>query len=980
MKYNKKWLSGILTVLALAYVMAVSYGGCGGGGGSDSGSGSSGGGDNGTSGGSSGEVGWSFATVDTASVRGWDSSIAVDRNNKIHISYYDATNKELKYATDASGSWVITTVDNVNEVGEYTAIGVDSNNKVHIAYFDYTDENLKYATNASGDWVAIPIDEGGWVGEYASLAVDSDNKVHISYYDYTSKDLKYATNAGGGWVTTKIDGTEEGWYGVGAFTSIAIDTNDKVHIAYLGITGYNLKYATNAGGGWTIDVVDESDDVGEYAALAVDFNNKAHISYYRYEYDNGDLKYATNISGTWASTTVDSPGNTGFFTSIVTDSYDRAHITYVDLDNHALRYATNQSGTWITDTLTSPVTGEETSITVDSLDNLHVSYCGSEDLRYAKYTTLPGAPEAVTSPSPAHNATQIAVNTQLGWGPARRATSYKVYCGTVDPPPFLANTTALTYNPGALNYTTVYYWRIDASNSVSTVAGTVWSFTTRDPDPDQVNPLAPDHDIINVPDDQQLTWEAANNATSYNVYFGTSPTPTFKTNTGSLTYNPGALAITTTYYWRIDSVNASATTTGITRRFSTQTDYWAKTYGLGDSASFIRQTADEGYIMAGTTDSCGAGGIDIWVVKLLSNTAIAWQKTYGGSDNDVSCGIQQTADGGYIVAGSTYSFGAGQSDCWVLKLNSDGTVAWQKAYGGASYDKATCIRQTADGGYIFTGLSQSFVADTWMLWVMKLDSDGSVTWEKRYDNTLYNSLTCISPTADGGYIVATTSSAGGGQDDFQVIKLNSDGTVTWQKAYGGTNDDMARCIQQTADGGYIVAGSMYRGVPALDDIWILKLNSDGTIAWQKYYGGNNADSAAYILQTGDGGYIVAANGSSVANSSLIMKLNSDGTVAWQKSYDVTAASNMINSIQATADGGYILAGALNYDMIHNIWALKIKADGTATPLGANTALAPANTAVTANDSSSTDTNTSATVTATSATISDSDTSTGQQAP
>ena len=136
----------------------------------------------------------SISTIDSTGTVGEYTSIALDSNNKVHISYYDSSNSALKYATNASGSWAASTIDSIGDVGKYTSIAIDSNNKVHISYYDDTNDDLKYATNASGSWVSYAVDSTGNVGAYTSIAVDSNNKVHISYYDDTNDDLKYATN------------------------------------------------------------------------------------------------------------------------------------------------------------------------------------------------------------------------------------------------------------------------------------------------------------------------------------------------------------------------------------------------------------------------------------------------------------------------------------------------------------------------------------------------------------------------------------------------------------------------------------------------------------------------------------------------------------------------------------------------------------------------------------------------------------------
>ncbi|MGR3310715.1 MAG: hypothetical protein ACUZ77_08055 [Candidatus Brocadiales bacterium] len=208
---------------------------------------------------------------------------------------------------------------------------------------------------------------------------------------------------------------------------------------------------------------------------------------------------------------------------------------------------------------------------------------------------------------------------------------------------------------------------------------------------------------------------------------------------------------------------------------------WAATYGgSGDDVSFSSmQTTDGGYIVSGETNSFGAGDDDFWVLKLDSNGNVQWQKTYGGSNKDEPFSIQQTSDGGYVVAGGTHSYGAGGEDSWVLKLDSSGNIQWQKTYGGGVDDDADSSRQTSDGGYILTGGTNSFGTGNEDIWVLKLDSSGNVQWQKTYGgNFLDYADGSIQQTSDGGYVVAgETASFGTGGEDLWVLKLKPDGSI-----------------------------------------------------------------------------------------------------------------------------------------------------------------------------------------------------------
>jgi len=366
---------------------------------------------------------------------------------------------------------------------------------------------------------------------------------------------------------------------------------------------------------------------------------------------------------------------------------------------------------------------------------------------------------------------------------------------------------------------------------------------------------------------------------------------------------------------------------------------WARAYGgfSTEHAYSIQQTNDGGYIIAGETHSFGAGDQDFWVLKLSSIGAIEWQRTYGGNSWEWPHSIQQTSDGGYVVAGITYSFGAGNVDFWVLKLSSIGTMEWQHTYGGSEDDWARSIQQTSDGGYIVAGGTCSFGFVWEEIWILKLYSDGAIEWQKTYGGSRNDSAYSVQQTSDGGYIVAgETQSYVAGNTDIWILKLYSDGAIEWQRTYGGSRYNSAHSIQQTSDEGYVVAGNTDSFGAGDYDIWVLKLNSDGTIIeWQHSYGGSGNDSAYSIQQTSDGGYVVAGNTDSFGagiEDIWILKLNPDGTtIEWQHSYG-GSNNERAYSIQQTSDEGYIVAGqTYSFEAINagpgDFLILKLYSDG-----------------------------------------------------
>jgi hypothetical protein len=307
-----------------------------------------------------------------------------------------------------------------------------------------------------------------------------------------------------------------------------------------------------------------------------------------------------------------------------------------------------------------------------------------------------------------------------------------------------------------------------------------------------------------------------------------------------------------------------------------------------DNAFDILKTNDGGYILVGYTSSNDGdvsgnqGQFDAWLIKLSSFGIIEWQRLLGGTGLDQMNSVQQTPDGGYVAAGHTYSNNGdvvgthGIQEAWVVKLSSAGTLQWQKPLGGTQNDEASGIQITADGGYIVVGSTLSNdgqVTGThggYDAWVMKLSSTGDLEWQKALGGTLNDRAFAVQQTTEGGYIVAGSSSSNDGDvsgnhggDDAWVVKLSTNGAVEWQKTLGGTNNESAQSIQLTSDGGYVLSGFVgsnngdVTGSHGTNDMWAVKLSSAGILQWQKPFGGTNSDWAYSIQLTPDGGFILS---------------------------------------------------------------------------------------------------------------------------
>jgi hypothetical protein len=339
---------------------------------------------------------------------------------------------------------------------------------------------------------------------------------------------------------------------------------------------------------------------------------------------------------------------------------------------------------------------------------------------------------------------------------------------------------------------------------------------------------------------------------------------------------------------------------------------FVRAYGRpgNNAARSVQRTSDGGYIVAGWTHSF-FGGIyyDILLIKTDANGDVQWAKTYGGTDNDLVYSVQQTSDGGYILAGGTTSFGVGGGDIFLIKTDAFGNVQWAKTYGGPGYDEAFSVQETSGGGYIVAGITNSFGAGFDIL-LIKTDANGNVQWAKTYGGTDNDLVYSVQQTSDGGYILAggTTSFGAGGNDVF-LIKTDAFGNVQWAKTYGEEDDDVAYSVQQTSDGGYIVAGTTRSFGVGWDDIFLIKTNASGNIVWTKTYGGTGWDEAFSVQQTSDGGYIVAGTTSSFGggNNAFLVKTNAFGNLQWAKTYG-GINDDRAYSVRQTPDGGYIVAG------------------------------------------------------------------------
>ena len=301
------------------------------------------------------------------------------------------------------------------------------------------------------------------------------------------------------------------------------------------------------------------------------------------------------------------------------------------------------------------------------------------------------------------------------------------------------------------------------------------------------------------------------------------------------------------------------------------TKLWEKTFGGSgwDAGWSVQQTTDGGYIIGGDTESSGTGDGDAYLIKTDTYGNLQWEKTFGANNWHSTYSVQQMSDGGYVIVGETAASSFGVSDVFLIKTDAYGNLQWEKTFGGSSYDWGQSVQQTSDGGYIIVGRTASFGAGGYDVYLIKTGVDGNKLWEKTFGGSGDDAGTSIEKTSDGGYIiVGYTSSIGAGGDDVYLLKADADGNKLWEKAFGSSGTDWGASVEQTRDGGFIIAGSTETEVGTeIDDVYLIKTGTDGTLQWEKTFGGSDEDTAYSVKQTSDGAYIVAGRTNSLGAGS-----------------------------------------------------------------------------------------------------------------
>ncbi|MDQ1167095.1 T9SS type B sorting domain-containing protein [Flavobacterium sp. SORGH_AS_0622] len=434
-----------------------------------------------------------------------------------------------------------------------------------------------------------------------------------------------------------------------------------------------------------------------------------------------------------------------------------------------------------------------------------------------------------------------------------------------------------------------------------------------------------------------------------------------------------------------------------TASITAQNIQWQNTIGGNDYdwCDFIEKTSDGNYIsggysysnISGDKNENSRGQNDFWFFKLDDLTGnLLWQKTIGGTSNDHLVSAKETTDGGYILGGYSSSGISGEKtqntkggdDYWVVKLDSNRNIVWDKTYGGTGTDRLTCIIETEDGGYLIGGESDSNISGdknenskgSIDIWVIKIDNLGTIVWQKTIGGNAADLISSISKTNDHKYVVVSSSSSNISGDktqnskgifDYWILKLDLDGSIIWQNTIGGNNGDYAKSIIATADGNYFIGGDSSSRISGdktentinnSNDVWLVKLNNNGQLIWQKNFGGDDTEIFSNMRLTSDNGLVlgimsysgisgIKTEASQGNRDYWIIKLDSNNILEWDKAFGGSSVDQTQSIVQSN-DGSYVIAGWSQSDIsgdktenksgLQDFWILKFNVCNTAEPI------------------------------------------------
>jgi predicted secreted protein len=364
-------------------------------------------------------------------------------------------------------------------------------------------------------------------------------------------------------------------------------------------------------------------------------------------------------------------------------------------------------------------------------------------------------------------------------------------------------------------------------------------------------------------------------------------------------------------------------------RFVSVSIAWQNDFSVvgDDCAHAISQNADGNYVLAGNSVAVGCTGDVAWLVMVDSSGNIEWNQTYTGLGVVYLWSVACTSDMGYIAAGYTSS-GNGENYAWLLKTDSQGNLEWNQTYGNSGDSRAFSVIQTNDGGYVFAGYTGSFGQSGNNFWLVKTDSQGNMLWNQTYGGAENDEAYAVIQTNDGGFAIAgQTDSFGDGGNDAWVVKTDSSGNIQWNQTYGTPTDNGAFSLVQTSDGGYALVGYTYSNAQSQYEAWLIKTDPCGNMEWEKTCNGGGDTEALSIVQTDNGGYVLAGYTDSygpVGSQIWVEQIGSNGKTEWSQTMGGEGDDGAF-AVTKSVSNTYVVVGYQNINGgdVSNAWVAQV---------------------------------------------------------
>ncbi|MHA1110176.1 MAG: hypothetical protein ACTSRE_03700 [Promethearchaeota archaeon] len=292
---------------------------------------------------------------------------------------------------------------------------------------------------------------------------------------------------------------------------------------------------------------------------------------------------------------------------------------------------------------------------------------------------------------------------------------------------------------------------------------------------------------------------------------------------------------------------------------------WNYTYGgTGEDVVLsIIVTPDGGYALTGLTESFGNGEWDAWLIKIDNTGQIQWNQTYGGFEKDYGGSLSLTLDVGYVICGYTESFGLGARDFYLIKTDNLGNLLWNKTFGGYDSERGSSVIIAPDGGFLLIGITETSYTDSQDVWVVKTDSNGTHLWNRTFGGSNIDGPYAGISSPDGGFVITgKTESFGAGNSDAWLLKIDHDGFHEWNRTFGGPELDYTTTIIVANDNGYVLAGRTASFGEGGEDMWLIKTDSAGELEFDQTFGGIYADVAYGVIENGSDRFALAGRTSS----------------------------------------------------------------------------------------------------------------------